>query len=55
VIKVSNHGVRLAICNLHLLPRAVQAGLGVSGLELPESSGTKVVEEQCAWCVEMCV
>ena len=26
VIKVSNHVVRLAICNLYLLPRAVQAG-----------------------------
>ena len=53
-MEVANHVLELAICNLHLLPHAVQAGLGVSGLEPPEFGGLEVVGEQYAWYVEVC-
>ena len=46
--KVSNHAEKLAICNLHLLPRAVQARLRASDLEPPEFGGVEVADEQCA-------
>ena len=48
--KVPNHVVELVIGNLHLLPRAVQAGLGVSDLEPSEFEfgGLEVMDEQCA-------
>jgi len=52
---VINHVVELAKGNLHLLSRAVQAGLGASDLEPPQLSGTETVDEQCAWYVELCV
>ena len=55
LMKVANHVVELAIGNSYLLSYAVQAGLGVSDLEPPQCSGADVVEEQCAWCVEVCV
>ena len=55
VKKVSNRLVELAICNLHLLVRAVQAGLGVSHLKPPQFSGTEAVDGQCEWYVEVCV
>ena len=54
VMKVANQVVELAKGNLHLLPRAVQAGLGVSDPQLPEFGGLEVVGEQCAWYVEVC-
>jgi hypothetical protein len=52
--EVSNHVVELAICNLNLLLRAVQAGLGFSDLKPHQLSGTEAVDEQCAWYVEVC-
>ena len=55
VKKVANRVLKLAICNMHLLPRAVQAGLGVSDLKPPEFGGLEVVGEQYAWYVEVCV
>ena len=55
VMKVSNHVLKLTTGNLHLLPRVVQAGLGVSDLEPPEFCGLEVMDEQCAWYVEVCV
>ena len=55
VLSVSNCAVVLAICKLHLLPRAVQAGLVVSDLQPPKLGGVEVVEEQCAWYVLVCV
>ena len=55
VKEVTNHVVELAKGNLHLLSRAVQAGLGVSGLEPPQLSGAETVDEQWAWYVEVCV
>ena len=55
VTYVSNHIVELAICNLHLLFRTVQAGLGVSDLQPPDFGGLEVIDEQCAWYVEVCV
>jgi len=48
VISVSNHVMELFICNLHLLRRAVQAGMDVFDLELPQISGLEVVDGQCA-------
>ena len=53
--KVPNHVVELVICNLHLLPRAVQAGLVVSGLEPTRPDSLGVMDEQCAWYVEVYV
>ena len=55
VMQVFNHVLKVAICNLHLLSRVVQAGLGVSGLEPPKFGGLEVTDEQCAWYVEVCV
>ena len=55
VLAASNHAEKLTIGNLHLLSRAVQAGVGVSGLEPPEFGGVEVAVEQCAWYVEVCV
>ena len=55
LVKVLNHDVELAICNLHLLACAVQAGLGISDLGPLQFSGAEAVEEQCAWYVEVCV
>ena len=55
VLAASNHAKKLAIGNLHLLPRAVYAGLDVSGLEPSHFSGAEAVDEQCAWYVEVCV
>ena len=43
------------VCNLHLLFRAEQAGMDVFDLELPQISGLEVVDEQCAWYVDVCV
>ena len=48
VKKVANHVAGLAICNLHLLSRAVQAGLGASDLKPPEFGGLEVMDEQYA-------
>ena len=45
VMEVSNHVVELAICNLHLMFRAVTAGLVVSDLEPPHFSGLGVMDE----------
>ena len=53
--KVANHVLELVICNMHLLPRAVQAGLGVSDPQPPEFGGLVVVGEHCAWYLELCV
>ena len=55
VLAASNHAEKLAIGNLHLLPRAVQAGTGVSDLEPPTFGCVEVVDEQYAWYVEVCV
>ena len=55
VMEVSNHVLRLAIDSLQLLPGAVQAGLGVSDLQPSDFSGLEVMDEQCAWYVEVCV
>ena len=55
VMPIPNHVVELAICNLNLLLRAAQAGVDVFDPELPQSSGLEVVDEQCAWYVEVCV
>ena len=58
VTKIANHVLKLAICNLHLEPRAVQAGLGVADPEPHEFGGLEVMDEQChqcAWYVEVCV
>ena len=54
VLAASNHAVVLAICKLHLLPRAVHAGLVVYDLQPPELGGVEVVDEQCAWYVRVC-
>ena len=51
--KVANHVLQLAIFNMHLLSRAVQAGLGVSDLKPPEFGGLEVVGEPYAWYVEV--
>jgi len=53
VMAASNHVLELAICNMHLLFSAVQAGLGVSDLPPTEISGVEVADEQCAWYVEV--
>ena len=45
VKKASNHVVELAICNLHLLPRAAQAGLGVSDLKPSQFGGLEVMDQ----------
>ena len=55
VMPIPNHAVELSIFNLHLLLRAAQAGMDVFDLELPQSSGLEVVDEQCAWYVKVCV
>ena len=55
VKEVSTNVEELDISNLHLLPRAVQAVLGVSGLGPPQFGGLEVMGEQCAWYVEVCV
>ena len=55
MMPIPNHVVELAICNLHLLFHAVQAGMDVSSLELSQVSGLEVVDEPCAWYVELCV
>ena len=55
VMTESNHVVELFICNLHLLLRDVQAGLGVFDLKSPQLSGLEVVDEECACYVEVCV
>ena len=55
VIKYPNLVLEPDICNLNLLPRAVQAGLGVSDLQPSEFGGLEVIDEQCAWYVEVCV
>ena len=49
VIAVPNHVLELGICNLHLLPRAVQAGMGVLVLEPTQVSRFEVADEQSAW------
>ena len=55
VREVPNHAVELAICNLHLLPRAMQAGLDVSDLEPTHFCGAEAADEQCAWYVDVYV
>ena len=55
VILIPNHVLELGIFNLHLLPRAVKAGMGVLVLEPTQISGLEDVHEQCAWYVEVCV
>ena len=54
VVEVSNHVLEPATYSMHLLSRAVQAGLGVSDLQPPEFGGLEVVGEQYAWYVEVC-
>ena len=44
VKKVSNHVLELAICNWHLLPRAVQAELSIPDLEPLQLSGAEAKE-----------
>ena len=53
VISIPNHVLELSVCNLHLLFRAVQAGMDAFDLELPQISGLEVVDEQCAWYVKV--
>ena len=55
VMEVSNHVLRLAIDSLQLLPGGVQTGLGVSDLQPSDFSGLEIMDEQCAWYVEVCV
>ena len=55
VMATSNHESELATCNMHLLFHTVQSGLGVSDIQPTGLSGVEVVDEQCAWYVEVCV
>ena len=55
VIEVSSLVLEFAIGILHLLPRAVPAGMGASKPKLLELSGVEIVEDQHAWYVEVCV
>ena len=55
VILVANRVLELAVCNLHLLPRAVPAGMGILELEPTQTGSVEVVAEQCAWYVKVCV
>jgi len=55
VIIAPNNVLELAIYNLHLLPRAVPAGMGILKPQPTQREGVEVVEEQCAWYVEVCV
>ena len=55
VISTPNLVLELPICNLHLLFRAVQAGVDVFDLKPPQVSGLEVVDGQCAWYMEVCV
>jgi len=52
VMLVASRILELAICNLHLLPRAVPAGMGIPELQPTQREGVEVVDVQCAWYVE---
>ena len=53
VMLVANRILELAICNLHLLPRAVPAGMGILELQPTQRGGVEVgvADKQCAWYV----
>ena len=55
VIIAPIHFPDLAVCNLHILPRAVPAGMGILELQPTHTRGVEVMDEQCAWYVEVCV
>ena len=55
VMVVTNRILGLAICNLHLLPRAVSAGMGILELHPIHTRGVEVVDVQIAWYAEVCV
>ena len=55
VMLMANRILELDICNLHLLPRAVPAGMDILELQPIQREGVEVVDEQCAWYVEVCV
>ena len=53
VIIAPTHDLELTICNLHLLPRAVPAGMDILELQPIQMEGVEVVDWQCAWYVEV--
>ena len=54
VIAVSNHVVELVINNLHILPRAVLACIGIFELEPFGISWCLYFANKYAWCVVKC-
>ena len=55
VMVVANRIMKLEICNVHLLPRAAPAGMGILELQPMRRGGVEVADVQCAWYVEVCV